>query len=230
LINRGRKEMTAINFYYPVNIELNNKKISNSYPVIKNREFDNKTKKVAFQGISLPYTISYPIAKAWDLLSTKETPNLLNKISQVDKFLFRGPQPGIMGLEKLKKEGFDVVMSFKFYSKKQLKKMQEEAKRLNIKFINQPLNSFCIEKKEVKKILATIKDLQRKKLKTCIGCMHGIDRTGLISGLYEMKEKGRSFTEVHNKMLKMGHEKHRWLFPNIDKYLAQEANQKSFMY
>jgi protein-tyrosine phosphatase len=214
--------MIAINSYYPRNTGFNNKLNKPSSSIKKNftSPRNNKNCEVSFQGIAL----SYPIAKVWDMLFQKETRGLLSRISQIDGFLFRGPQTGVSGLKKLKEQGFNVVINFKICSKKQIAKLKAEAKRLGLQYYNIPMNPFRPEKEKIAEVFEIIEGAKKKKLKTYIHCLHGVDRTGMIAALYEMKDLAKNFIEVYAEMLAKGHRKHRWLFPNLGKYLQQEAN------
>jgi len=180
------------------------------------------SKKIAFTGKKLTLSAAW-LSRPWDYLYRKETPNLLKKIVQVDKFLYRGPMPGISGLKKLREsKNIDVIIDLKINSNRRKKRLKAKAKELGIKYYNVPINSFIglTERQEEKIFAVLLRNIKHKK-NVYVHCLHGVDRTGSIIARYRMKIQGWNFYRAFKEMWDMGHKKHYKMFPNFKKYLER---------
>jgi protein-tyrosine phosphatase len=175
--------------------------------------------KPTFSGVSLP------VAIVWDRLFSRETPQLLQRVLQVDKNLFRGPNPGIEGLEKLKNEkNINVIINLRLDSESKIRKLKEKAQNLGLEYHNISFNSFTVPKKEkVDEVFRIIENAKKRGLNVYVHCLHGFDRTGTIIALYRIKKQGKNFAEAFQEMLDLGHKKHRRLFPKLGQFIEQEA-------
>lgn len=124
---------------------------------------------------------------------------------KVNKWLYRGPQPGEKGIKELKKQGIRVIINLKQDKNSKLEKYEKEASDQGIKYHNVPFNHFAdyalgdCEKlkkhsekniKKVKEIFKIIDGSVKKKKPVYIHCRHGEDRTGMIVAVYRVKKQG----------------------------------------
>jgi hypothetical protein len=221
--------MAAINSYYDVNIYRNKNINPKSLVLNKNTLATQKNKKneVSFQGFHLNLPKAW-LSKPWDAAFRKETPNLLDKVLYVDNFLYRGPVPGLTGLEKLRNlKNINIIIDLKIHSGKYREKLREKAESLGVEYYNIPINSFKgPQKEQEEKFFKIVDDAKKRGKNAYVHCLHGADRTGTMIALYRMKRQGWTFLKAFNEMWIEGHERHYKLFPNFEKYLLASSQNK----
>ena len=141
-------------------------------------------------------------AHLWDKLPNKTNFNLRKVLVVEEGKMLRGPSPGIKGMGELAKyrdkEGKKIgaIVNFQILFEKQKKKLEKEAKKYGIKFINIPVNSFDPRQDQLKKFYKTIKRHENELIYSC--CRHGTDRTGRVMADYKVY-KGLAIPEEARK-------------------------------
>lgn len=195
--------------------------------LILNSGYINKNKQADLSFGNASFTLS--LAKAYDRIFKKEAPNLLGKILEVDNCLFRGPNPGIKGLTKLKSAGFDVVINLRCEGKKHNGILKTEAEKLGMEYHNIPMNPFVTPGKEqIREFLGIVKNAEKNTGKVYFHCKDGWDRTGAMAARHRIKKQGWSSEDAFNEMLEAGHKHfwHRILFRKPGKWVRSLENNK----
>jgi hypothetical protein len=103
-----------------------------------------------------------------------------------------------------------------------------EADLLNLTFINEPLSAYDKvtpnEDQEIDRTLVIMNDPNSRPL--FIHCEHGIDRTGLLVALYEVKYLGYSIDAAHLEWEAFGHRGIEGLLTHeLDNYFYKKAQE-----
>jgi|GEM_PF-6356668 len=112
---------------------------------------------------------------------------------QVSHGLYRGPQPGEKGIQKLADKGIKVIINLKQDSEKRVKKYKNMAEKCGLDpedYHNLPFNHFDKpdkdNNKKIKEIFKIIEDAEEANKPVYIHCQHGEDRTGMIIAIYRV--------------------------------------------
>jgi hypothetical protein len=93
---------------------------------------------------------------------------------------------------------------------------------------SQPLSSLSkvsrAEAQSIQKILQLMNDAENQQVPIYVHCAHGVDRTGLVVALYELKYLHRDVLSVWNEMHENGHDLWHTIFTfHMDIELFKEA-------
>jgi tyrosine-protein phosphatase SIW14 len=123
----------------------------------------------------------------------------LPNFAEVSPNLFRGGQPGVDGLEALKKMGVSIVVDMR-----SSKSPHEETvvKKLGMQYIPMPWHCPFPTDKTFAGFLKVIQDNPGKKI--FVHCRLGDDRTGMAIAAYRMADEGWSADEALKEMKAFG--------------------------
>ena len=127
--------------------------------------------------------------------------------------LFRSAQPRRADVAALKALGIRSVVS--------LRSFNDDAEVFRgvdgIELVRVPIDTWAIDDAKVLRALVSI-DAARQRGPVLIHCLHGADRTGVVSAVYRMAVQGWSKEAAREEMFKGGYGYHT-LWRNIPRYL-----------
>ena len=138
---------------------------------------------------------------------------LPKKYKAVDKYLIRGPHPGIRDIFRLKKEGVTQIYDFRHVGYRGFKFVERLAcKYAGIEYIRRPfsfLRGQYPQLGDYEAISKSVKENGKKGGKTLFHCNSGTHRTSLMSAFYRITEgeplescnKNAGFREKVDKIL-----------------------------
>jgi protein tyrosine/serine phosphatase len=164
---------------------------------------------------------------------------LIPNLRVVSDNIVRGGRPDVGGLQCLKDAGVKVIVNlcgganlvslFRSSSSAQacaespeVAEEREEAKRLGLEFVSIPLDVFRTPNEQA---LQAFVELVRKpdKQPMFIHCLHGRDRTGLMTALYRVHCDGWTAEKAYSEMLECGFDGER---TNLSDALFQFAKRR----
>ena len=123
-------------------------------------------------------------ALAQDVAQYQELPNF----HQVNSQLYRGAQPGVGGIRKLKAFGIKTIINLRGEDE-HTRAEQTEAEALGLSYFSVPLPGLHRPSDEqVERVLALINAPEKQPV--FVHCHHGEDRTGLIIAIYRITHDG----------------------------------------
>jgi len=139
----------------------------------------------------------------------------------VENGIYRGAQPDVEALERLKGMGVRTVLKLNHHG---LEAEKAACDRLGLRFIHLPTRPETIASAEscgtVSQALTVLRD--RDNWPVYVHCSFGRDRTGYLVGLYRLRHQRWSWPEVDMELLRHGHgTKERAAYPEITRALEQ---------
>jgi protein tyrosine phosphatase (PTP) superfamily phosphohydrolase (DUF442 family) len=153
---------------------------------------------------------------------TWKTGTDLPRYFQVADGVFRGGQPTLAGMQRLKENGVKTIVSFR--NNRHLTELEsQEAQRLGISFVSIPLNGLTRPSaSEIHEFLSIVQDQNR--LPVFVHCQHGEDRTGTMIGIYRMAAQHWSAANAYHEMLQRGfHPQYVWLADAVFDYAEENG-------
>lgn len=141
-----------------------------------------------------------------------------NNFLKVNNNYFRGAVPDNESYVKefLYNNGVKTVVDLRMTSRKNQEKERELLAKYGIKYENIPMNpGKPPTDKEIKRFFEIID----KKESVYVHCMHGKDRTGIMTALYQISQGDTDFNHVFAQMEKRGHKS--WKFPALKEFLNE---------
>lgn len=138
----------------------------------------------------------------------------LPNFAEVSPHLFRGGQPGVDGLEALKKMGVNIIIDMRGS-----KSSHEEVavRKLGMQYIAIPWHCPFPSDAVFARFLKVIQENPKKKV--FVHCRLGDDRTGMAIAAYRMANQGWSADEALNEMKEFGFTgKHHLICPTLQPY------------
>ena len=123
----------------------------------------------------------------------------LPNFAQISPNLFRGGQPGVDGLERLKKMGVSIVVDMRGSKSPH---EQVAVRKLGMQYIAIPWHCPLPSDAIFAQFLKLIHDNPKKKI--FVHCRLGDDRTGMAVAAYRMADEGWSAEEALNEMEEFG--------------------------
>lgn len=157
---------------------------------------------------------------------TMEIPLKSDLESQISNFqilgpdLWRGAQPTPQAFSLLKENGARTVISLR-EDQPALLKEREIVTALGMNYYAIPMRPFAVpEEESIDFFLDIVCDPENQPC--FVHCLHGMDRTGLVSAIYRMQEYNWSFDEAYDELLKMGfHPEFQNLFQVFEAYATR---------
>ena len=138
----------------------------------------------------------------------------LPNFAEVSPNLFRGGQPGVDGLEALKKMGVSVVIDMRGTKSSH---EQLAVRKLGMEYIAIPWHCPFPSDGIFARFLKVIHE--RPKKKVFVHCRLGDDRTGMAIAAYRMANEGWSANEALKEMEEFGFDtKHHLICPTLEFY------------
>jgi protein tyrosine phosphatase (PTP) superfamily phosphohydrolase (DUF442 family) len=134
--------------------------------------------------------------------------------AEVSPELFRGGQPGVDGLEALKKMGVAIIVDMRGSRSE-----HEEAaiRKLGMRYVSIPWHCPFPNDEAFARFLRLIQENRGKKV--FVHCRLGDDRTGLAVAVYRMADEGWSADEAMSEMKEFGFTKpHHLICPTLAHY------------
>jgi protein tyrosine/serine phosphatase len=132
----------------------------------------------------------------------KEQNGDLPNFHEVHPYLFRGGQPSIEGLSKLKDKGIATIIDLRG-NPAETKPEGKLAESLGMKYINLPMSSKAPSQHQVKTFLQTVKKAaDGQSGPVFVHCAHGSDRTGCLVGVWRVTQDGFSYDQAYKEMRK----------------------------
>jgi len=138
----------------------------------------------------------------------------LPNFAEVSPNLFRGGQPGVDGLEALKKMGVGVVIDMRGTKSSH---EQLAVRKLGMEYIAIPWHCPFPSDSIFARFLKVIREHPKKKV--FVHCRLGDDRTGMAVAAYRMANEGWSADEALKEMEEFGFRgKHHLICPTLEFY------------
>lgn len=154
--------------------------------------------------------------KLIDEANRSDLPNL----SKVSDTIVRGGQPTEAGLQSLKESGIHTIINLREETSS-IKYEKEVVESLALSYVSIPLRPFEIPNNASLERFLNL-STQEENLPCFVHCLHGMDRTGLMIGLYRLKVSDWTYDKTVNEMLNHGFHKE---FKNLSEPLNQYARE-----
>lgn len=149
-------------------------------------------------------------------MSEDESFNLPN-YQTVSDSIFRGGQPSARGFELLEGQGIKSIVNLR-EENNSIEAESALCKKLGLDYFSIPLRPFDIPGDEKVEAFLNLCSLEAHR-PLFVHCLHGMDRTGLMIGLYRMQDKGWTYEMAYEEMLKYGfHPEFKNLSCVLEKY------------
>ncbi len=143
----------------------------------------------------------------------------MKNLHRVTPTLYRSAQPRPADVAALRKLGIRTVVSLRSFNDD-----EKVFRDSGVKLVRIPINTWNINDTQVAAALSAIRQAQ-KDGPVLLHCLHGADRTGVISALYRMTEQGWSKDDARGEMFDGGYGYHT-LWRNIPAYLRKVDAQR----
>ncbi len=138
----------------------------------------------------------------------------LPNFGEVAPNLFRGGQPGVDGLESLKKMGVSIVIDMRSGPNDNEKRA---VTKLGMKYVSIPWHCPFPSDETFARFLKVVDDNRDKKV--FVHCRLGDDRTGMAVAAYRMADEGWSADRALDEMERFGFDwRHHVICPTLQKY------------
>ena len=138
----------------------------------------------------------------------------LPNFGEVTPNLFRGGQPGVDGLESLKKMGVSIVVDMRSGPNNNEKRAVD---KLGMRYVSIPWHCPFPTDEAFARFLKVVEDNPDKKV--FVHCRLGDDRTGMAVAAYRMAEQGWSADQALDEMEKFGFDwRHHLICPTLQSY------------
>lgn len=143
----------------------------------------------------------------------------INNLHRITPTLYRSAQPAAKDISELQKLGIRKIVSFReFHSD------EETLAGAGITLERIPMNAWDIDDKDMVAALRALRDTERDG-PVLIHCLHGADRTGIVSALYRMVFEGWSRQRAIEELRHGGYGFHP-IWVNIVHYLERVDVEK----
>ncbi len=138
----------------------------------------------------------------------------LPNFGEVTPNLFRGGQPGVDGLESLKKMGVSIVVDMRSGPNNNERRA---VGKLGMQYVSIPWHCPFPTDEAFARFLKVVEDNSDKKV--FVHCRLGDDRTGMAVAAYRMAEQGWSADQALDEMEKFGFDwRHHLICPTLQSY------------
>jgi len=138
----------------------------------------------------------------------------IENLHRVTPTLYRSAQPRGEASGALRELGIHTIVSLRAFNKD-----DDEFRGTGMRLVRVPINTWHISDRNILRALAELRAAERDG-PVLLHCMHGADRTGVVSALYRMAVQGWNKDAARQEMLHGGFGYHT-MWRNIPAYLAQ---------
>jgi protein tyrosine/serine phosphatase len=138
----------------------------------------------------------------------------IHNLHRITPTLYRSAQPGVEGVAALRALGVKTVVSLRAFNADDL-----VFRNAGLRLVRVPINTWHIRDRHVLRALAEIRAAERDG-PVLLHCLHGADRTGVVSALYRMAVQGWDKDRARREMFHGGFGYHT-LWRNIPAYLER---------
>lgn len=133
----------------------------------------------------------------------KEQAGDLPNFHAVHPYLYRGGEPTVAGLRRLKQMGVTKIIDLRGHPG-QVAAEAYQASQLGMEPINLPMSSKAPTDQQVRTFLKTVQEARDHPAggKVFVHCAHGSDRTGCLVGIWRVVKDGWSFDQAFAEMRK----------------------------
>lgn len=144
---------------------------------------------------------------------------------QITQQIYRGGRPTPEGLKSLKEAGIKSIINLENVAGP-VQNERAQAKALGMGFMSSPMSWITPPTdQQIDKILAVMSNPENQPV--YIHCLHGRDRTGLVSALYRVLIQKMSAREAYSEMKQLGF---RSLFVTLEWYYRQRTGYWDFRF
>ncbi len=138
----------------------------------------------------------------------------IENLHRITPTLFRSAQPRAEAVESLRALGVRTIVSLRAFNKD-----DDEFRGTGMRLVRVPINTWHIRDRHIVRALTELRAAERDG-PVLLHCMHGADRTGVVSALYRMSLQGWNKDAARQEMLHGGFGYHT-MWRNIPGYLAE---------
>jgi len=138
----------------------------------------------------------------------------VKNLHRITPTLYRSAQPRRADVAALHKLGIRTVVSLRSFNGD-----DSIFRGSGMQLVRIPINTWSIDDDEVTRALRALREAQ-KNGPVLLHCLHGADRTGVVSALYRMSEQGWSLDDARREMFDGGYGYHT-MWRNIPTYLRK---------
>lgn len=139
----------------------------------------------------------------------------IENLHRITPKVLRSAQPVADALPALHGLGVRTIVSLRHFNDDE----DKLGDNCGIRLLRVPINTWNIRDRHIVRALALIAEAEHEG-PVLIHCLHGADRTGVVSALYRMVVQGWTKEAARQEMLRGGFGYHT-VWRNIPKYLAQ---------
>lgn len=137
---------------------------------------------------------------------------------QISETIKRGGRPEMSDILSLRQQGYKTIINLE-NDRGPVEREKQYAESLGFQYISNPMSAF--EKPDDAAIDALLEVMQNPENQPIfIHCLHGRDRTGLVSGLYRVFVDNWTADAAYDEMLNLGF---RPFFYNLKDYFKQKT-------
>ncbi|MFC7419297.1 dual specificity protein phosphatase family protein [Iodobacter arcticus] len=156
--------------------------------------------------LALPAYAAEPARKAEWATPIEHSVNLF----RVTPEFYRSAQLDVKDVALIQSLGVKTVVSLRAFHSD-----QKILKNTSLKSVRVPMNTWDIEDKDV---IAALRAIKQAEAPVLLHCLHGADRTGLISAIYRILYQGWSKEQALDELMNGAYGYHS-MWTNIPKYL-----------
>src|SRR5689334_16676405 len=131
----------------------------------------------------------------------------------IDTLLYRSEQPSRADMKILESRGFVTIVNLR-----NVRNDRRKARGTSLVLVHVPVNTWRMSYDDV---LTSLKAIKAAKGPVMLHCIHGSDRTGVVTACYRMTEQGWSKEDAIDEFLNGGYGYHTGWFPNILRLLQE---------
>src|SRR5205085_2442264 len=132
---------------------------------------------------------------------------------RVDSLFYRSEQPSKGDMKVLETDGFKTIINLR-----NIRKDKHKAHGTALTLVHVPINTWRMSYDDVVVSLKAIRSAQKPVL---LHCIHGSDRTGVVTACYSMTEQNWTKEDAIDEFLNGGYGYHKGWFPNILRLLKE---------
>jgi len=139
--------------------------------------------------------------------AARATMGSLENCYLVDEGYYRSEQPSKSDMKIVEQEGIKTLVNLR-----SIRKDNRKSRGTGLHLVHVPVNTWKMSYDDIVKAMKAIMAVEKPVL---LHCIHGSDRTGVVTAAYRMVEQGWTKEAAIDEFLNGGYGYHRGWFPNI---------------